>query len=880
MKKRILSFVMVIGILASLFVALPMTVNAETEGLYTYYINYGEATITDCDESISGDIVIPDTLGGYPVTIINYNAFDGCGDITSVEIPDSVYEIRDWAFADCWSLESVTIPASVEGMGYNVFAWCCNITNIDVDDENKYYSSFDGNLFNEDKTVLIQYALGKYDETYDIPEGVEEIEAYAFSDSYYLTSINIPESVEVIGYGVFNWCESLEDINVDKNNSYYCSVDGNLFDKDKATLIQYAIGKRDTTYDIPEGVTEIEAEAFVGAVNLTRVTIPDGVTEIYDWTFDCCEKLSEITIPSSVTYIYMGAFSGCDSLEDVYYTGTEDEWKNIIIDEENECLTNATIHFGEEPGDPEILSYTIKNGEVTITDCKKIASGEIKIPSTIEGYPVTTIGEDAFSYCLGVTSVIIPEGVTTIAAFSFDGCENITSVAIPDSVTFIGKCAFQGCVGLTGNIVIPNGVTTIGKQAYNCCTGIESVNIPASVTSFGMAPFAGCENLTDISVDKNNLNYCSVDGNLFDKDKTTLIQYAIGKSDTTYTIPEGVTTINDGAFINCRNLISITIPDDVTDINSDAFCCCENLENITIAGSVNYIGSSAFFGCVSLSDVYYEGTNEDWEYLFIGNDNEYLEDANIHFAGILGETEIFKYVIRDGEVTIKECDYTTSGDVIIPSEIEGYPVTAIGKFTFECCVYVTSITIPESVTTIEEGAFFDCSDLVDISIPKGVTKLKKGTFCGCESLDSITIPEGVTSIGFGAFEQCRKLAEINIPKSVTSIGEFAFFECESLKDVYYAGAQDDWDKIAIDENNDFLLNATIHFGVGDYKLGDPNGDGAVDIKDVISIRRFITGGYGTEIVNDAADVNKDNSVDIKDAIMLRRFITGGYGVEF
>ena len=259
----------------------------------------------------------------------------------------------------------------------------------------------------------------------------------------------------------------------------------------------------------------------------------------------------------------------------------------------------------------DIYTYEVdSDGTIIITDCKESsASGAITTPSEIDGKPVTSIGYNAFSYCTGLTSITIPNSVTSIGTYAFYGCSGLTSITIPNSVTSIGDWAFHGCSGLT-SITIPNSVTSIGGLAFHNCTGLTSITIPDSVTSIGGWAFNGCTGLTSINVASGNNYYSSNNGVLFNKKKTALIRYPEGKSQTSYTIPNSVTSIGNYAFCGCSGLTSITIPDSVTSI-----------------------GGVAFDGCTGLKDVYYTGSKDEWEAISIGEYNDRLLNATIHYNG-------------------------------------------------------------------------------------------------------------------------------------------------------------------------------------------------------------------------------------------------------
>jgi len=241
------------------------------------------------------------------------------------------------------------------------------------------------------------------------------------------------------------------------------------------------------------------------------------------------------------------------------------------------------------------ITYSVTSiGAWAFSDCTGLTS--VTIPNS-----VTSIGRAAFYCCTGLTSVTIPNSVTTIGYYAFEYCYGLTSVTIPNSVTSIGDGAFYCCRSLT-SLTIPNSVTSIGNFAFFCCTGLTSVTIPNSVTSIGDGAFSGCSCLTSINVASDNSNYCSVDGVLFNKDKTTLIQYP-GAKQGAYTIPNSVTSIGDWAFYYCSGLTSVTIPNSVTSIGNSAFSGCSGLQSIKIPNSVTSIGAWAFSDCTGLTSV-------------------------------------------------------------------------------------------------------------------------------------------------------------------------------------------------------------------------------------------------------------------------------------
>lgn len=537
-----------------------------------------------------------------------------------------------------------------------------------------------------------------------------------------------------------------------------------------------------------------------------------------------------------------------------------------------------------------IYTYTVLDGKATITEVDTSISGAIAIPEVLDGYPVTSIGDSAFSYRGKITSITIPYGVTSIGSYAFNYCRNLQSITIsnsvisigssaftrcsnlenikfPNSITTIGAYAFRGCSSLK-NIKIPNNITTIASGAFAECSNITSVSIGNGVTSIGNQVFYNCTALTNISVSQDNPNYSSVDGNLYNKNKTTFIAYAPGKFGSYFYLPDTVTSIGYAAFQGCSLLTHVGISGKVTSIGQRAFQGCAGLTNIDIPDNITIIDEYAFASCTGIKSI----TIPD-------------RVTAIGFGAFMG------------------CENLKT--ITIPNS-----VVFIDQNAFQGCTALTNVTIPDGVASIEWGTFYNCSSLKSIGIPKSVKSIVDNALDNCTKLEtvyyggseawwnqvdrfiglnsglrsarmvydispaSITI-EGiyaysvsmgkakiidcdnsasgdivipatlggypVNSISNDAFSNCNDIKTITIGKNITNIGKGAFYPCRNLKFVYYNGTKSAWKRISIGSNNSYLTGATIIYnsdGPNVIVLSKTNISGMVNDDQTIYVYKF------------------------------------------
>ncbi len=687
------------------------------------------------------------------VKTIGANAFSGCSNLAEITFAEgsqlegignsafSGTKIESFAFPEssaskltlgttlfnnCKNLKRIHISSVVTAVT-DVFKGCTSIEEITIDEGNQNFSvKGDGILYNKLGTA-IRFVIGELSGDYKIPEGIQEIDSYAFQGQAGMTKVTIPSSVVTIGNYAFSQCWNLKEVEFAKGMTGLKTIPQYMFNYCGSL----------TKIEIPASVTKIDQYAFNYCYDLTSVTFEEGskLTTLEKCVFKDTPSLDRVELPSGLQTI------GTNVFQDSGIT-------SVVIPESVKSIGGSAFASSNLSS----VTFVDEGGKTAITFGSSVFKAtkltSVRIPAR-----VTALGANMFQDCTELKSVeFATTKLTEIAAYAFSGCSSLKSISIPEGVKTIQNYAFADCTALS-EVKLPDSLTTIAtpssptsatsstaykSYAFSGCTSLTSIEIPKNVTFIGTHAFDGA-GLVKVVLPLN-LKYLTSRPILPSKGATAF-------TTTTSSTAANATTLT-ATFANCANLTEVILPAGLEAIGSRVFMNCPKLTKITYVG---YAGGG---------NALPKTTTEILAQAFDG--------TGINNLTVEGLTKIYQYAFY-GAKNLKVLN--------LPKDAA---VKSIGQYAFANCTGLESVILPAAVETIEKYAFSGCSSLKTIELPSATTSLGDYAFTNCTALEKIELPAGVKTLGGSAFSGCVSLADVTLSSVLTSIGASAFSHCESL----------------------------------------------------------------------------------------------------
>ncbi|HZJ78620.1 MAG TPA: leucine-rich repeat protein [Clostridia bacterium] len=750
-------------------------------------INPTQVEITDY-LGVGGDVVIPSFIDGITVVSIGDNAFRNCTNIDSITMPDTVTSIGNNAFNNCTGISQIDILQNVTSIAKTAFMGCSSLKAINVSSANGYYKSVNGVLFSKNASKLLLYPSAKSGVAYTVPSSVRDIDKYAFHNCKNLNSLTISYSV----------------VNIDEDAIVGISgLTINCYEYTKAQ--EYAI----------DNAISYNLTATVNDISIT--SLPTKLTYLVNESLE----LSGIEV--------MTIYTDGTTIETTDFTANAINSSRVGVETVTISFGGYTDSFQVSIVEPEetVYQYILINGnEAKITGYTG-SGGDISVPTTINSYLITAIGDNAFenytsistiqlnnnitsignnafSRCNNISEIYIPSSVLTIGDNAFYNCTGLTSVSGMNSVESIGELAFYNCTGLT-QLNVPNSVESIGDSAFYNCANVQKITIGSGVTLIGNSAFWGCQSLKEIIVDQMNTAYSDSDGVLYNKGQSTIIYYPLNKSDTQYTLSDNVKKINSYAFYKLSLLNELTIPKSVNIIYIDAIKDCSNLtincydnsqahlyaiENdigFTLLPSPQLINISIYTLPTKLEYVKNESLDLTGLKVVANFEDDSSEIIENYTVSPFDSSQIG---IKTITVTYDECTASFDVEVVSAQQTPSFTYVLVENDTKAKITGYTgaggAITIPAiidgyEVVSIAEKAFFRNNNITSVVVSYGIEEIGISAFLECSKLKHVTISGSVKTICADAFYKCTELAEIVLGNGIEEISSYAFSECTSLK---------------------------------------------------------------------------------------------------
>ena len=686
---------------------------------YVYAINSNNTLTITGYKGAGGAIEIPSYIDGLPVTVIGEESFMTNTTLIGVTIPNTVISIEDKAFYYCSFIRTMQLGDHVQSIGnsafYSTSIFVVNIPNsvVTIKDKAFYHIPEINTLVLGDHLVSIgadafYYAVSL--ESITFPDSLTDIGVRAFKQCKGLRHVTFGKGLKTIGESAFRYNEFLQEV---------VFPDGLTSIGDSAFDYCYKL----SSVILNEGLQTIGEAAFRRCKALTNITIPDSITTLSMNLFRDCEKMTQCTVGTGVSTVGSRAFNNCSLLTHLYFSGNKPYFVGNTVSNTSFIgtpdvtlywLTGSTGWEATCAGRPTMewsgYFYVTHLNKVTISGYNG-RGGTLVIPDTLGGNPVVVIGSRAFERVPSLTSVVIPDSVIRIENRAFLSCENLCDVTVGNQVSNIWERAFQHCTSLT-NITLPSALNTIGDLCFYQCENLSEIMIPPSLSSIGTSAFSDCVNLRSI------------------------------------VLPDSLPAIETSLFSGCTHLTNVHIGINSTaQIKNFAFKGCSSLERITLPLCVDQVGYHAFANCTMLRAVYCEKDLPP-------SGTEIFQDSNLvvsyylpfkNWPASFGGKPTGVWLWRDYEFSVENDKVSITGydrwgstqEIVIPSTIEGLPVSAISSRAFNSASNLRLITIPEGVEVIAEEAFLNCTQLTRINLPASLLYIFENVFENCTLLRSV-----------------------------------------------------------------------------------------------------------------------------------------------
>lgn len=739
--------------------------------------NKGKTTLIACPCGLSNNYVIPAS-----VTSIDPFAFKGCR-LTSLEIPTSVSTIDYGAFED-------TLLDHVDYGGTIAQAKAINISLSNENLKASVWHCTDGDwsaIIPLALDVPVQVTVGAGETVY-FYYSVKESGTYHFSSS---------GDFDTIGSLYDSWIAEDMRMAFDDNSGEGQNFDvvRNLGETGMRIYYgaEFSSGSTAGTFTViltledptvwslsDDGVLTItgngpmhkfgwvDAPWYSRRDEITSLVVSEGITTIGEASFNNCHNLTRVYLPDSLTFIEYGAFFSCSSLTDVYYAGTEEDWNDIYIDIENNCLTNAAVTYNASAplsasgscGDD--ITWSFDGATLTLSGSGPTWDYEDGAPPWEE-------------FAGTIEALVVKEGITSIHVNAFMDFKNVATIYWPASITVFDSITFYIDFSDVNAVEFYYAGTQAQWDAINWTSPAGYEGLPdnfilttdhpfqeLNVVASGVCGAEG-DNLTWTLYDNGMLRIAGT-GAMADYGSRNQAPWRWNTSSVNcIKVEEGVTSLGNWAFRICPSLESITLPTTLQRIGSYAFDNDRSLTSITIPAAVTEIGDHAFIGCEPLRDIHFDGTSAQWQEISIGKNN---------------------YAILLNEVHCSDQNLS--------------PITATGSLGNGVSFMLT----PQGKLTITGSGEWNTEQLYP-----GVT----GNFYNNGYIRNVILEPGVTEIHANAFSICQNLTSVTLPTSLETIGENAFNYCSMLADVNYAGSETDWSQITIGEGNECLTGASFTY---------------------------------------------------------------------